>query len=284
MTIQNIFNIAPPWVIELGIKILVIIFLALGINAFSHIVIEKVIRRIIVADKNSSKEAEIKREDTLIRIVHGTLSVTVWVIAILMILQGVGIEVGPILAAAGVAGLALGFGGQYLIRDVISGLFIILENQYRVKDVVCFDGTCGLVEDITLRMTTLRDLDGTVHHIPHGEVKKVSNLSKHYSRVNLNIAIAYSSDLEKVIEVVNRIGKEMADDPAWKDSIISPPRFLRVDDFGESAVMIKVLGDTQPIKQWDVAGEMRKRILIAFKKEDIEIPFPHRVIYQEKNS
>jgi len=133
-----------------------------------------------------------------------------------MIFQEAGIAIGPLLAAAGIVGLAFGFGGQYLIRDLISGLFLIIENQYRIGDVVCFDKTCGLVEDISLRMTTLRDLDGTVHHIPHGDIKKVSNLSNSFSRVNLNIGIAYNSDLEKVIDVVNRVGKELAEDPQWK--------------------------------------------------------------------
>jgi small conductance mechanosensitive channel len=149
--------------------------------------------------------------------------------------------------------------------------------------VVCFDQTCGLVEDISLRMTSLRDLDGTVHHVPHGEIKKVSNLTKYYSRVNLNIGIAYNSNLEKVIAVVNKVGKELSEDPEWKDFITKPPQFLRVDDFADSAIIIKILGETKPIKQWDVAGELRKRLKMAFDNENIEIPFPQRVIHQSKN-
>lgn len=198
-----------------------------------------------------------------------------------MILQEAGIAIGPLLAAAGIAGLAFGFGGQYLIRDLISGLFIIMENQYRIGDVVCFDGTCGLVEDISMRMTTLRDLDGVVHHVPHGEVKKVSNLSKKFSRVNLNIGISYNSSLEKVITVVNKVGRELADDPKWKEHILKAPQFLRVDDFGDSAIIIKILGETKPIKQWEVAGEFRKRLKLAFDREGIEIPFPQRVVHQK---
>ena len=279
---QNFLNLIYPWILNSGIKILVIAMLAVLVNAFSHIIIEKVIRKIIVADRNSSKESEIKREDTIIRIVHGSLSITVWIIAALMILQEIGIQVGPILAAAGVAGLALGFGGQYLIRDIISGLFIILENQYRVKDVVCFDGTCGLVEDITLRMTTLRDLDGIVRHVPHGEIKKVSNLSKNYARVNLNVPVAYDSDIQKVMRVINQVGQELAEDADWKEHIISAPKFLRVDSFGDSAIMIKILGDTQPIKQWDVTGELRKRLLEAFQKENITIPLPQIVVHKSR--
>ncbi len=223
-----------------------------------------------------------QRENTLIRIFTVSLGILVWLLAILMILQKVGIAIGPLLAAAGIAGLAFGFGGQYLIRDLIAGLFIILENQYRLGDVVCFDGTCGLVEDISMRMTTLRDLDGTVHHVPHGEIKKVSNLSKHFARVNLNIGISYTSNLEHVLSVVNAVGKELAEDSEWKEHVLKPPQFLRVDDFGDSAIIIKILGETKPIKQWDVTGELRKRLKIAFDKEGIEIPFPQRVIHQAK--
>ena len=282
--IENISKVLIPWFFSHGLNLIVIFFVAYFTKKFARNFIEKIIKRVIVSDHFLSKEAEEKREDTLTKIISGTVSVIIWLVAGLIIFQELGINIGPILAAAGIAGLAFGFGGQYLIRDLISGLFIIFENQYRVGDVVCFDGTCGLVEDISLRMTTLRDLDGTVHHVPHGEIKKVSNLSKYFARVNLNIGISYNSDLEKVIEVVNRVGRELAEDPNWKDLIIKPPQFLRVDDFGESAIIIKILGETKPIKQWDVSGELRKRLKIAFDKEGIEIPFPQRVIYQATNN
>ncbi|MFA5782788.1 MAG: mechanosensitive ion channel family protein [Bacteroidales bacterium] len=271
-----------PWLLSHGVKILIIAVGAYFLNKVAKRFIEKIVRIAVVPDKFISKQAEKKREDTLIRIFTWTCSIIIWLIGILMILQEIGVPIGPILAAAGIIGLAVGFGGQYLIRDIISGLFIILENQYRIGDVVNFDNTSGLVEDISLRMTTLRDLDGTVHHVPHGEIKKVSNLSKYFSRVNLNIGIAYSSKLEHVIEVVNQTGKALAEDPQWKEFIIKPPQFLRVDDFADSAIIIKILGETQPLKQWDVTGELRKRIKIAFDNEGIEIPFPQRVIHQIK--
>ncbi|HBT81535.1 potassium transporter KefA [Candidatus Giovannonibacteria bacterium RIFCSPHIGHO2_01_FULL_48_47] len=278
--VQNI----TPWFLDHGVKIVAIIIVAYLIRKFAGIFIERIIRKIIISDHFLTKEAEKKREDTLIRIFTVSLGILIWLLALLMILQETGIAIGPLLAAAGIAGLAFGFGGQYLIRDLISGLFIILENQYRLGDVACFDGTCGLVEDISMRMTTLRDLDGIVHHVPHGEIKRVSNLSKYYARVNLNIGIAYNSDLEKVIGVVNRVGKELAEDVQWKEFITKPPQFLRVDDFADSAIIIKILGETKPIKQWDVAGELRKRLKIAFDKENIEIPFPQRVIHSANKS
>lgn len=157
-------------------------------------------------------------------------------------------------------------------------MFIILENQYRAGDVVCFNKTCGLVEHISIRMTTLRDLSGTVHHVPHGEVQTVSNLSKGYARVNLDIGVTYDSNLEQVIEVIDKVGQELAEDPDWKGHILKAPKFLRIDDFADSAIIIKILGDTMPIMQWDVTGELRKRQKIAFDKEGIEIPFPQRVV------
>ncbi|PIY78669.1 MAG: mechanosensitive ion channel family protein, partial [Parcubacteria group bacterium CG_4_10_14_0_8_um_filter_35_7] len=260
------------WLLDHGVKIAAILFLAYFIRRFSAVFIEKFIRKVIVLDHFLSKEEEKKREDTLIRIFAGSLGIVVGIVALLMILQEIGVAIAPLLAAVGIAGLAFGFGGQYLIRDLISGLFIIMENQYRVGDVVCFNGTRGLVEDISLRMTTLRDLDGTVHHIPHGEIKRVSNLSKYFARVNLNIGISYNSNLEQVISVVNKVGKELAEDSAWKEYILKPPQFVRVDDFGDSAIIIKILGETKPLKQWDVAGELRKRLKIAFDREGIEIP------------
>jgi moderate conductance mechanosensitive channel len=271
-----------PWLITHGLQILLILIGTFILQKVSSAFITKAIRLAVIPDETKSKESEKKREETLIYIFRTTIRIIIIVIATLMILQQLGIEIGPILAGAGIVGLAVGFGGQYLIRDIISGLFIILENQYRIGDVIKVDDTSGLVEEITLRKTTLRDIDGIVHHIPHGEIKKVSNLSKEFARVNLNVGIGYSSNLEHVIEVINKVGNELAAEPDWKDAIIKAPQFLRVDELADSAIVIKILGDTIPHKQWDVSGEMRKRILIAFNKERIEIPFPQRVIHQAK--
>ncbi len=271
------------WIMSSGLIIIAIIVITLLVRKFSTILIERGIRRVITSDSFLSKEAEKKREDTLIQIVSGTLNILILLIAGLMILKEVGMDIGPVLAAAGIVGLAFGFGGQYLIRDGIAGLFIILENQYRVGDVICLDGTCGTVENISLRMASIRDTDGTLHHLPHGTIKKVSNLTKDYARINLNIGISYDSDIEKVITVVNQVGKTLAQDPKWKDSITKEPQFIRINEFEDSAIIIKIRGETQPTKQWEVAGELRKRLKIAFDKEGIEIPFPQRVIHQAKN-
>jgi small-conductance mechanosensitive channel len=278
--LKNWTQLIVPWLASHGFKIIIILAGTYIVNKILSRIIIRAVRIAVVPDGTMSKEAEIKREDTLIRIFNGALRVSLITLMILMVLQEIGVQIGPILAGAGIVGLAFGFGGQYLIRDLIAGLFIILENQYRIGDVINVGSTGGLVEDISLRKTTLRDMDGTVHHVPHGEIKEVSNMSKDFARVHLDIGIAYNTNLEHAIEVINRVGKELAEDAAFKDSIISAPKFLRVNDFADSAVMVKVLGDTKPLKQWEITGEFRKRLKIAFDKEGIEIPFPQRVVHQ----
>lgn len=270
------------WLLTGGVKIVFLIIGALLLHKIMKRFIEKAVKIAVRPDKFSSPEAEEKRENTLTQIFLTTSQISLLLIVSLMILQEFGIEIAPILAAAGIVGLAFGFGGQYLIRDIISGLFIILENQYRIGDIVSFDNASGEVIEISLRKTTLRDLDGTVHHIPHGEIKKVSNLSKDYSRVNLDVGVSYNSNLEHVITVINQVGNELANDPLWKENIILKPQFMRVNDFADSSIMLKILGETLPSKQWEVTGELRKRLKVAFDKEGIEIPFPQLVLHQPK--
>ena len=277
--ITNWIEQMVPWLSTHGIRILLIAIVAYFLNKLLIRVVTRLVRVAVVSDKYTSKEAEVKRENTLIRIFRAIISVTIIGIAILMILQEAGLNITPILTGAGIVGLAVGFGGQYLIRDIITGFFIILENQYRIGDVVALDDSGGVVEDIGLRMTTLRDIDGTVHHIPHGEIRKVLNRTKTFARVNINLGISYDSDLDHVINTVNRTGHELANDPDWKEKIISPPQFVRVDDFADSAIIIKILGDTKPLRQWEVSGELRKRLKIAFDREKIVIPFPQVVVH-----
>lgn len=281
-SIESFVDSIIPWLLNHGIRIVFIAVFAYILIRILNKFIERAVRLAVVADSQISPEAENKREETLIHIFKFTIKVVIWIIAGLMILEEFGVQIAPILAAAGIVGIAFGFGGQYLIKDIISGLFIILENQYRIGDIVAFDKVSGLVENITLRKTTLRDMDGTVHHIPHGEVKTVSNYSKDFSRINLNVGIAYNSDLEKVIRLVNKVGQELFNDDNFKEMLVTPPQFLRVDNLEDSSVVIKIVADTKPLKQWELTGELRKRLLIAFNKEGIEIPFPQRVVHNFK--
>lgn len=281
--IQNIVQAIIPWAMVHGIKIVVIL---IGAGIFIRIIkifIEKAIRKLIKPDQVAKDpEAEKKREDTLIRIFNSTVSVFIWAVAFMMILSEFGINAGPLIAGAGVMGIAIGFGAQYMIRDFLAGLFIMLENQYRVGDVIEIAGIGGKVEDITLRKTVLRDIDGAVHHVPNGEIKVASNKAQEFSRVHLKIGVAYKEDIDRVSSVLNQVCKEMAEDEQWKDSITKTPEVLGIDDFAESSVVIKVLGETLPLKQWEVARELRKRIKIAFDKENIEIPFPQVSVWQRK--
>jgi len=184
-----------------------------------------------------------------------------------------------LIAGFGIAGLAVGFGAQSLVKDIIAGVFILLENQYRVGDVVRISDVAGVVEEMNIRRTVLRDLDGIVHFVPNGEIKVASNFTREWSRVNLNISVAYGTDLDHAIAVLNRVGEEIAQDPQWSPLILKAPQFLRVDNLGDSGIELKVVGDTKPIRQWDVMGELRKRVKKAFDEEGIEIPWPHIKMY-----
>jgi len=281
--LQNFLDNLMPWLLSHGLKILAILIGAFLIRRFARIFIEKIMRKAVIADNFLSPEAEKKREDTLITVFEGTFRAIIWIVAALMIVAELGVNIGPLLAGAGVIGLAVGFGAQYIIRDFFTGLFIILENQYRVGDVVCIGKICGEVENINLRMTILRDVDGAVHHIPNGEIKIATNMTKGFARVNLVIGVAYDTNLEKVKQVINQVGQEMIQDSEWKDKIIKAPEFIRVDNFSASSVDIKISGEVKPLEQWAILGELRKRIKLAFDKEGIEIPFPQRVVRQLKD-
>lgn len=271
-------NTILPWLETSGIRILFIIAGAFLAHWLINRFMSKAIRRAVPTSGFLTKEAEKKREDTLIGLFKGVARVLIFIIATLMVLGEFSVDVGPLLAGAGIAGVALGFGAQYLVRDLISGFFIVLENQYRVGDVVCFGETCGEVQSINLRTTILRDLDGVVHHIPNGEIKISSNMSKDFARININIGVDYKTDIDEAIAIINNVGEEMAKDPNWQDKIKTPPQFLRVNELGESSIVLKVLGETKPLEQWAVTGELRKRIKQAFDKHNIEIPYPHQVI------
>jgi small-conductance mechanosensitive channel len=265
-----------PWLLTHGLRILFIIAAAYVIYYIARKVITKIVKVSVTSDYHQSEVAERKREETLIQIFTWSLRVILMLIVIMLILNELGLSVGPLLAGAGILGLAVGFGGQYLIRDFFTGFFMIIENQYRIGDAVSLDQTSGIVENISLRMTTLRDLDGTVHFVPHGDIKRVANLSMDFARINLNVRVAYQTHLEKAIEVINKTGIELATDPRWKDLIIKPPQFLRVEDFLDSGIVMKILGETVALKQWEVTGELRKRIKVSFEKEGIEMPTMQR--------
>lgn len=259
-----------------------IVTLAVTLLLVVVIIVPKIIHAAVRGQNGKQTEDELqKREDTLVSVVVTSFQIVIIIIFVLMfILHLVDWKViTPILTATGVVGVAIGFGAQSLVKDVLAGLFIIMENQYRKGDVVRIADTSGVVEEISLRRTILRDLDGITHVVPNGEIRVASNFTKLWSRANLNINVSYDTDLDKAMAVINRVGKEMAEDPQWSPLILTPPKAVRVDKLGESGIEIKVLGDTKPIKQWDVMGELRLRIKKAFDEEGIEIPWPHTKVY-----
>jgi len=277
---MEFFQNLTPWFLSSGLKVLVILIGAFLITHFGAKIIERAIAKGIRI-KDRTKDGAVKRQKTLIGIFNGALRVFVWLVVAMMVLSEVGLDIGPILAGAGLLGVALGFGAQWMVRDFLAGMFIILENQYRVGDVVCLDDNCGSVEDITLRKTIIRDLDGKEMHIPNGSFKMAANLTHGYSRAHMDVAVAYKEDSDKVIKIINKVGNQMAQEGPWKEYILKPIQVLGSgpDELGDSAVIIKVLGETQPSKQWDTLREFRRRLKKTFDKEGIEIPFPQMSIW-----
>jgi len=224
-----------------------------------------------------------KRADTLSSVTSSFVGIVVSVLAGVMILAELGIPIAPIITAAGVVGIAAGFGGQYIIRDVITGFFILYDNQIRVGDVVDIAGKGGLVEKVGLRLTTLRDLSGNVHYVRNGEIHVVTNMTMDYSRYVFDIGVAYRENVDEVIEIVKEIDRKLRDDPMFSEDILEPIEILGLDKFGDSAVIIKARTKTKPIKQWSVAREFNRRLKITFDERDIEIPFPHATLYMGRD-
>ncbi len=268
------------WLLEHGTRILIILVLGIVLWLVLKKSLPPLLRRTMARHRQKeSKEAIKKRADTLISVFIGAGKILIAMVVVFMVISELGINIMPILAGFGIAGIAVGFGAQYLIRDLIAGVFIIMENQYRVGDVVKVADIWGLVEEVNLRKTVLRDLDGAVHHVPNGEINVASNYTRKFSRINLNISVAYDTDLDHAINVINRVGQELAADEKWSKVIISAPYALRVDNLGDSGIEIKILGDVKPIEQWAVMGELRLRLKKAFDAEGIEIPWPHTKVY-----
>ncbi|HUX43680.1 MAG TPA: mechanosensitive ion channel family protein [Terracidiphilus sp.] len=220
-----------------------------------------------------------KRAATIGGILRKTTAIVIWVFAVIMSLNEAGFNVAPILAGAGILGLAVGFGAQNLVHDVISGIFMLLENQIRVNDVAILNGTGGLVEAIHLRSTVLRGQDGTVHVFRNGSITTLSNMSYGFSYYLFEIGVAYKEDTDHVIDVVRDVADQMMKEEAYASLILEPLEVLGVDKFADSAVIIKARFKTVPIKQWTVGREMNRRMKKKFDEVGIEIPFPHTSIY-----
>lgn len=264
------------WIATSGVRVLII---ALGMVLLLSLLRQAIGRFRRIYEGALPGPAQIKRADTLAHVVRDVARVVVLAVGSMMILSEIGIDLKPLLAAAGLGGLAIGFGAQSLVKDVISGFFILLEDSVRVGDVVEVAGVSGLVEEVRLRAITLRDLSGNVHVVPNGIVDKVKNMTKFFSYYVFDIGVAYREDVDEVMAVLKEIGDELRADPAYAADILEPLEMLGVDQFADSAVIVKCRIKTQPMQQWRIGREMNRRIKKAFDARGIEIPFPHRTIY-----
>jgi small-conductance mechanosensitive channel len=255
-----------------ALRILLVLVLAWLAMALVKVALRRLEQTLIEHGREAGDvlDESAKRAETLIML---------WVMAGLVILRELGVEIAPILASAGIVGLAVGFGAQNLVRDVISGFFIILENQVRVGDVAVVNGTGGLVEKVNFRTLVLRDLSGVVHIFPNGTVTTLSNMTKEWSAYVFDIGIAYKEDTDRVVEIMRRVGAELREDHYFGAFMIDDVEIFGVDQFADSAVIVKGRLRTRPIKQWEVGREYRRRLKQAFDREGVEIPFPHRSIY-----
>jgi moderate conductance mechanosensitive channel len=278
----KLLSSATDWVIkELpGIIIMVItLLIILRVARFSISRLKKALIRKAEKDETVDESEAEKRIDTLTGILLGALRIVLYTVFCIMLLGKFGIDIGPLLASAGILGLAVGFGAQELVRDYISGFFILLEDQLRAGDVAIINGTGGLVENIGLRTISLRDFSGTVHIFQNGKISSLSNMTKDWSAMVFDIGVAYKENVDQVMEIMKQVGDELQNDEKFGPDIIEPIEVFGLDSFGDSALVIKARLKTKPIQQWTIGREYRRRLKIAFDAQNIEIPFPHTTVY-----
>lgn len=282
-TIMNVnlsllFASLYAWFLEHGITIILVIVGGYILKKIFDKFIKTFVLKLAVKHDESGSASE-KRARTLISIFTKVFNIFLVVIVAMMVVKEFGVDITPIIASVGIIGVAVGFGAQYLVKDVITGLFIIIENQYRIGDVVTIGGVSGVVESVNLRDTVLRDVNGIVHYVPHGSIDVVSNFTRKFSKFNFDVGISYNADINKAIEVINKVGKDLKEDPIWGEKLIEAPAFVRVADLANSSVNLRIGGMTKTLQQWAVEGEMKKRVKEGFDASGIEIPFPQMVIH-----
>jgi moderate conductance mechanosensitive channel len=247
----------------------------------------RIVRRIIRSHRYDTKAEELQREETLVSVFRTLSGAILWIVGVIIILGELHVHLATLLTGAGLIGVIVGFGAQNILKDYLAGIFVIMENQYRVGDIVSMTAgvstpVSGVVEDISIRATRLRDLDGNLHIIPNGSAGIITNLSYKFAQVNLDIVVSTDSDIDKVEAIINELGQNMANDEAWERKIIEPVKFLRVDKFDNTGITIKAVGKVKPAAQWDVAGAFRRRLKVAFEKHHIEIALPQVTVHQSK--
>ncbi len=271
-----------PWdrILEASLRISLIVLVVWLVSRAIRFAMNRAESRVVAKSNllgGSPVEAQ-KRVETLFRLLKRAILSALWVVGGLVILGETGLEIGPLLASAGIAGLAIGFGAQNLVRDIISGFFMLLENQVRVGDVVVINGTGGLVESVNFRTVSIRDLTGTVHVFPNGTINTLANKTYQWSAYVFEIGIAYKEDVDRVSSVIRGVGEQLRKDPDFESRILEEIEIFGLDSFGDSSVVIKGRIKTQPSEQWNVGREFLRRIKRTFDDEGIEIPFPYRTL------
>jgi moderate conductance mechanosensitive channel len=280
LDMHRVSDKALDWALNNGLGIVLIIlitFVALKAAGFAST------RLAALSQHGTLDEEAQKRAHTVSAVVRWALRAVILAVAFVMVLGQLGVQIGPVIAAAGVIGLAVGFGAQNLVQDVISGFFILLEDQVRVGDVVQLNDKSGLVERITLRMVILRDFSGSVHYVRNGKIDVVTNMTKGYSHYVFEIGVAYRENVDEVFKVIAQLGRELQSDPEFKNDILEPIEIVGLDRFADSAVIVKARFKTKPVKQWRVGREFNRRLKMKFDELNIEMPFPHLTVYPGKD-
>ncbi len=224
------------------------------------------------------------RAQTLALVLRSIASVLIWTIAVTMILGELGVNLGPLIAGAGIAGVALGFGAQSLVKDFLSGIFMLVEDQYGVGDIVDVGEATGTVEAVTLRTTRIRSVEGTVWHVPNGTIDRVGNMSQQWARALLDVEVAYGTDIDEAQQVIKAVADGVAEDPAWRGRILEPPEVWGIESMGPDAMSIRLVVKTRPGDQFPVMRELRRRLSEAFLREGIEMPFPQRSVWVRRDA
>lgn len=265
---------AGDWLRDHGLPVIGAIVVALVASEVIRRVVPHALRPAVARQMADSPQVEVDRRlETLSGVIVRTSQIVLFALALLTVLPELGFDIRPVLAGVGITGIALGLGAQSLVRDTINGIFILSENQYAKGDVVTVAGHTGTVEDVTLRRTVLRDLDGVLHSVPNSAVVVASNHTRNFSRVRVTLPVHVTSDLAKVREIVDRAGSELAGDPEFRDVITEAPRFMRVEGIDANGLSIHVGGAVAPGKQWEVAGALRARLLEALQAGGVKTPW-----------
>jgi small conductance mechanosensitive channel len=270
------------------VQILLTLIVVIAAQLIIRDTLGRMVHRLLRGHKYESAAEKHRREDTLIRVFRTLSGAVLWTVGIIVILGELHVHLATLLTGAGLIGVVVGLGAQNVLKDYLAGILIITENQFRVGDIVSMSAgmstpVAGVVEDISIRATRLRDLDGNLHIVPNGSAGVITNLSFKFAQVNVDVGVALDSDIDQVEKIINQVGSDMANEEPWSEHIIEPIQFLRLDNFSESSLVIKSVGKVQPATQWNVAGEFRRRLKLAFQKNGVQLAMPQVVVHETKH-